>query len=193
MGFPLPSIRTLNFHLQNLSFQPGILTDVFRLLKMKLRPSSEYFETDCILTLDEMELKKSIDFCVATNSFVGSATLPNSENLLASKALVFMLGGITTRWKQTVAYYFTAESTDGSVLANIVIEIVGYATDIGLNIVSVTSDMGACNQAMWRSLGIVAGKYFKIVNIIKNPFNEEQHTYIFWPMFLIYLKILNRV
>lgn len=92
IGLPFPSIRTLNLHLQHLDFQSGILTDVFTLLKIKISNYSTTFEKDCMLTLDEMEIKKSMEFCVATNSFTGGVTIPNQENILASKALVFMFG-----------------------------------------------------------------------------------------------------
>jgi len=45
-------------------------------------------------------------FDVPLNKNVGNIILPNHEGTVTN-VLVFMLGGISTRWKQTVAYYFT--------------------------------------------------------------------------------------
>ena len=79
-------------------------------------------------------------------------------------SLVFMLGGIPTRWEQTVAYYNTGSSVDGSVFADIVLEIITCCYSIGLNVAAVTCDMGSANRAMWKKLGIVTGNK----NVTKN-------------------------
>jgi len=63
-----------------------------------------------------------------------------------------MLCGISTSWKQAVAYYFTGNSVDGSVLADIVTELVTRADCIGLHVIAVTSDMGSANRAMWKKI-----------------------------------------
>jgi hypothetical protein len=65
-----------------------------------------------------------------------------------------MLSGVTTRWKQTCAYYFTPASVDGSVLKEIICNIITKAEQIGLKVIAITSDMGSANQRMWREFGI---------------------------------------
>jgi hypothetical protein len=80
-----------------------------------------------------------------------------------------MLGGISTRWKQTVAYYYTGSSVNGGVLKNIVLSIIKYTEEIGLKVNSVTSDMGAINQAMWKSFNISCSKSGSISSSIKHP------------------------
>ena len=54
-----------------------------------------------------------------------------------------MLGGITTKWKQPVAYYFTPGSVDGSVFVPIVKDILQEAKRINLKVKAVVSDMGS--------------------------------------------------
>jgi len=56
-----------------------------------------------------MFLTEGINYDVASKSFIGNVTLPEHEGI-ANHGLVFMLGGISSRWKQTVAYYFTSDS-----------------------------------------------------------------------------------
>ena len=89
-------------------------------------------ERECCLTLDEMSITAGAEFDTRTGRFIGDVTLPDHSGI-ATHSLVFMLGGITTRWKQTVAYYFTGNSTDGSVFAPIVLSIIKHCYDIGLN------------------------------------------------------------
>jgi hypothetical protein len=55
------------------------------------------------------------------------------------------------------------------ILGDILLEIFQKTSEIGLTIHSVTSDMGAANQAMWRKFGIMAGKHPATKNFIINP------------------------
>jgi len=70
------------------------------------------FEKDCFLVLDEMYINEGIVYDVASKTFLGNVTLPDHEGV-SNHGLVFMLGGISSRWKQTVAYYFTSDSVRG--------------------------------------------------------------------------------
>lgn len=175
LHYPFPSIRTLDRRMQNLKFESGVLYEVFDFLKIKMDSMND-FQKDCTLTMDEMDLKESADFCVASGTFIGNITLPEHSGV-ASKALVVMLAGITTRWKQIVAFYFTGNSTNGSVLCDLVVEVIKCAHGIGLNVNSVTTDMGSCNQAMWRKFGIVTGRHCRTINSIPHPVNDSSALY----------------
>ena len=61
---------------------------------------------------------------------------------------MFMLGGITAKWKQPVAYFYTPGSVDGSVFEPIVKDILQEAKKIDLKVKAVVSDMGGSNQKM---------------------------------------------
>lgn len=78
---------------------------------MSLKVSSfNVYEKDCVLALDEMFITEGYSYDVASKTFVGKVTLPQHSGT-ATHGLVFMLGGISSRWKQTVAYYFTGKYT----------------------------------------------------------------------------------
>lgn len=49
-------------------------------------------ERMCCLTLDEMSIKKAIEFDPSLGTIVGHANLPGSQGI-ANSAYVFMLGG----------------------------------------------------------------------------------------------------
>lgn len=177
LNLPYPSIRTLQRRLENLKFESGILTEVFDFMKIKIDTMKQPQEKECVLLLDEMSLTESVDYDTSTSSYFGNVTLPFHElqaNVHANHALVFMLGGISTRWKQTVAYYYTSSSVDGSVLKKIILEIITLAEKLGLKVNSVTSDMGSVNQAMWKSFGIVCGQHVETSSSIVHPLDDTR-------------------
>lgn len=61
-------------------------------------------------------------FDVSINQNIGIVKLPDHEGT-ATNILDFMLGGITRRWKQTVAYYFTGKSINDTVYHDIMVNI----------------------------------------------------------------------
>jgi hypothetical protein len=171
LKYPLPSPRTLHRSIQDFKFDSGILDEVFNFLSIKVA-TLRAEERECCLTVDEMSIKPSVELDNRSGCFLGNVTLPGHSGT-ATHSLVFMLAGITTRWKQTVAYYLTGNSTDGTVFADIVIKIITLCHSIGLNVAAVTSDMGSSNRAMWRKLGIVCGNGRSLVNTFSHPCNPE--------------------
>ena len=169
--YPLPSLRTLRRSIQFVKFESGILTEVFHFLAIKVKDMNVQ-ERQCCLTLDEMSITASVELDNRNGNFIGEVTLPGHTGP-ATHSLVFMIGGISTRWKQTVAYYFASNSTDGTVFADIVTEIIERCHLIGINVVAVTSDMGSANRAMWKKLGIVGGKRTVTVNSFTHPCNPQ--------------------
>jgi hypothetical protein len=165
--YPLPSLRTLRRSIQFVKFESGILTEVFQFLAIKVRDMSVQ-ERECCLTLDEMSITASVELDNRSGNFIGDVTLPGHSGA-ATHSLVFMIGGITTRWKQTVAYYFTSNSTDGTVFATIVLDIIERCHVIGVNVAAITSEMGSANRAMWKKLGIVCGKQAVTINSFAHP------------------------
>jgi hypothetical protein len=109
---------------------------------------------------------------------LGEVTLPHHKGV-GTHVLAFLLGGVTTRWKQVVAYYFTSDSVNGAVLTDIIEQIFNKANEINLNILSVTSDMGGSNQALWRAWGVTAGRHSQIKCSIPNPIYVDEQVSIF--------------
>ena len=139
-------------------------------LKLKMKPE----ERECCLTFDEMVIQAGMQYDRELSCMCGNITLPEHEGE-TTHALVLMLGGITTRWKQTVAYRFTGNSVHGATLKPIVLEILQRTKDIVLHVNSVTSDMGSANRALWQRFGKVCSRYAKIVNMIDHPVAAGRH------------------
>ena len=175
-NYSLPSLRTLRRSLENFRFNTGILSEVFTYLAIKVSAMSPQ-ERECCMTLDEMSITAGVQYDNRNDNFLGGVTLPGHSGT-DTHVLVFMLGGITTRWKQTIAYYYAGNSTDGRVFADIVIQIIRMCHEIGLNVTAVTSDMGSPNRAMWKKLGIVIGRGIAAKNSFPHPCNSENNVCI---------------
>ena len=68
-----------------------------------------------MLLIDEMTIKLGLQYNNSIMSVVGRPTMKlggglDSSDKIATHNLVFMLCGISTKWKQTVAYEFTETS-----------------------------------------------------------------------------------
>ena len=70
-----------------------------------------------VLTLDEMSITPSLELHLGSGRLFGDTTLPGHKGQ-ATHALVFMLAGAMTRWKQVVAYHYSGNYTDGAVPAH---------------------------------------------------------------------------
>ncbi|KAJ4426849.1 hypothetical protein ANN_26648 [Periplaneta americana] len=176
-GYPLPSVRTLQRRLQNLKFDSGISREVFEFLRIKVE-SFESHEKDCVLILDEMAITSGNVYDCSLSKYFGNVTPPEHSDM-ATHVLVFMLGGVITRWKQVVAYYYTSDSVNGAVFHDIIECIFQKAEELQLNILSVTSDMGSCNQALWRAWGVTAGRYSEIKCTVAHPLHSDKVVFVF--------------
>ena len=161
LKFPLPSYRTLCRRIQNAPFAPGIQHDVLQWLKLKMDSKTEY-EKLCVLLMDEMQLRTRVEFDKGLQKIVGYVspeTLPadtgvDKEKEIASHALVFMLRGLTSSWKQTVAYLFTGNSFKREQYWDFTKRVIEASEAAGFKIQCVTSDMGPVNTALWNHVGI---------------------------------------
>ena len=173
---PLPSIRTLNRHMEHITLEPGIQKEVFDFLKLKVS-NLNIKEKECCLTLDEMAIQPGVQFDRSSSRLCGEVTLPDHSGN-ATHALVFMLSGVSTRWKQTVAYHFTGDSVRGEAMMPIINEIISLSASIGLHVVCVTSDMGSSNRAMHKAFGISCSKSSQTtgttINKIQHPFCQDR-------------------
>ena len=149
LGYPLPAIRTLQRRTESIAFNPGLLHEVFDLLALKSRQMSRR-ELLCSLVLDEMTITPGFQWDCKSDSLIGGVTLGScSPDSKASKCLVYMLAGVGVRWKQIVAYDFTAPTLRGQDMAPRMVLIMEEAFKIGIKVISVTTDMAGSNQSMW--------------------------------------------
>lgn len=103
--FQLPSKRTLSRLLRKIPIKSGInhylmdnLKETVRTLKSK--------EKLCTIIFDEISLMPHLEYNKIDDEIVGI-----ENNQIMDHALVFMVRGITRKWKQTVCYSFCKGTT----------------------------------------------------------------------------------
>lgn len=150
--YPLPTERTLQKRMEDISFEPGILQDVLDLLKLKVNTMDEA-DLDCGIVFDEMSIEEARSYCIPSGKFYGNVTT-EKHTALASHALVFMLVGIKSRWKQIVAFHFTGNSISEKVLKDILWNLIFKIEAIGCKVHFVTSDCAPSNKKFWNDIGL---------------------------------------
>ncbi|RZC42335.1 hypothetical protein BDFB_013166, partial [Asbolus verrucosus] len=95
-------------------------TKVFALALYKRGPKY------CSLIFDEVLLSQNITYCKLTDQFVGYVDMGSlgRQNILANHALVFMVHGLSSSWRQPLAYYFTRDIVKTDDLKHLVNEII---------------------------------------------------------------------
>lgn len=126
-------------------------------------------------------------YCTSTHKILGESTIPTAtentniiqmrthcEKFSANHAMIFLLAGLASRWKQVVRYEFTSGSIHSQVFKSIIEDIIKKAEGIGLQVHAVTTDMGGSNQSMWKQFGINISRYSTIEqSTIEQPTIEQ--------------------
>lgn len=121
---------------------------MFSLMEAKVAAMNDQ-EKLCCLIFDEMVISSGCQYDVRSDSLVGHVTLPDQDDAgEATHVLVAMVCGLSTRYKQIVAYFFTGNSTPPKDLGLKILDILRETHKIGLKVISMTSDMGPSNQAL---------------------------------------------
>jgi len=113
LGQPLPAERTLYQRIEHIKFTPGILHEVLTALKTKVEMMGNEYQKECCILIDEMAILPKYEFDASLGMVIGTPTIPASNGNFDDRAthgLVYMLAGISNRWKQVVGYQFTGNS-----------------------------------------------------------------------------------
>lgn len=112
-----------------------------------------------------MSIEEVRSYCISFGNFYGNVTTEN-QAVLASHAMVFMLVGIRSRWKQVVAFHFTGNRVSENVLKNILWDLISRIEAIGGKVHFITSDCAPCNKKFWNDIGL---KFHKNDVLDSNP------------------------
>jgi hypothetical protein len=169
-GYPLPSYRSLCQHVEELRMAPGIQEDLFQLLQIKTEKLSPE-DRDCCLLLDEVQLKPRIEYDNSLKTLIGyispefETVFNKSNNNVAEKALVFMIKGIHSSYKQPLAWFLTGKSMNCKKLWQVTNTVIKQLYKCNMLVRVVTSDMGTTNVGMWKEAGLNVNDDIKLCSI----------------------------
>ena len=111
-----------------------------------------------MVSFDEIHLRKKLTYVPWMDSVEGNEDFGalGKTRRLADHALTFMVRGLTARWKQPVAYFFSAGPTSAEVLSKLLEQTVRKLRQAGLVPVATVCDMGKPNQKLYDELGVSA-------------------------------------
>ena len=159
--FQLPAPTTLVTALQNLHVKPGLCTNIVNLLKVSVNKMRD-IEKVCSVVFDEISLKAGLTYNPQDDLVEGFEDFGSlgRTRLTATHALVFMIRGISSKWKQPIAYYLTNGPCKHKFISIFLFEILNSILDIGLKPVVIICDQGTNNRALFKDLHISISKPF---------------------------------
>ena len=170
----LPSVSTLQKMLQKLQFHPGFHQFTLNSLEAKCKHMSQA-DKQCVILMDEMSLKEAVHYNSSKDEVIGYEDYGlNKGPGLANHATVFMVRGLTNKWKQPFAYFFSSGAIKATKLKTLLIEAIRAINKTGLICCAIVCDQGSNNQSVMKSLGINVNKPFFTVddnkiNLIYDP------------------------
>eukprot|EP00794_Sanderia_malayensis_P002527 gene2527-2922_t len=185
----LPCERTLRDYSNIIHPKVGFNKETFDVLKhqaSKLEGTGKYV----VLMFDEVSIKDDLMFDSHTGDLVGFIDIGEDLNdmfhagnsrdvttAIASHALVFMVGGLSSRLKFSLGYFGTQSATS-YMLFPLMWKAVGLCeTCAGLKVVCVVSDKASPNQKMYRMHRLKDGVVYSTPNVFAT--DEDRDLYFF--------------
>jgi hypothetical protein len=112
----MPHLSTIRKWYGNIDGSPGFSTQALKLLEQKVKYAEEKKKPEVIvsLMLDDMSIKKQIDYDAKTSSFKGFVDLGtgavDDDSKPATEALILMVVGVNYHFKIPIGYFFISGS-----------------------------------------------------------------------------------
>jgi hypothetical protein len=152
---PLPVKSTLVTVLRSIPLHPGLNEEVLAHLRSVVNNFQCEEEKYCALLFDEMSIKPHLSYDSSQDKILGYVDHGHQgqQGILAKQALVFMVRGLRTKWKQPLCFYFSHGATPATVLVGLIKEVLAALKSMGLKTVATICDMGASNVKALHLLG----------------------------------------
>jgi len=153
----MPHPRTIRRWLSAFSARPGLTQHSFTTITEQLKgPNANAYKL-CTLHMDEMEIKRQVDFDRRSGQVygftdIGCGALDDDSQPQATKVLMVVAVGVTGYWKLPVAYYLT-DSSNAQLQSSVLNDVIKQLWECGCVAISVTFDGCYANQKTLLTLG----------------------------------------
>uniref|UniRef100_A0A146L106 Transposable element P transposase n=1 Tax=Lygus hesperus TaxID=30085 RepID=A0A146L106_LYGHE len=152
----LPSRSTLKRFEARVPLNTGVHNFIIDFFKKEV-PKWPEEKKICTLVFDEVSIKKNLQYNVGQDKIVGVVDRGLSrKNVIANQALVAMVKGTVTSWKQVVGHWFTSGVEPATCIHEAVYQCLDQLTSAGLRIKLLICDQGAKNRSVVKRMGITA-------------------------------------
>lgn len=162
----LPSISTLRTWIRVIDLKTGFNTTFLKKLRTRVDIMSN-LEKQCVLLMDEISLKKSVEYDERLDVFEGFQDFAEEggrSTKEASHAIVFMARGLYHNWSVPLAYYLSSGSVIAKQLKICLERCFVEIEKLGLNINALVCDQGSNNRSVYSMFGVSHEKPYIIFN-----------------------------
>lgn len=177
-GKHLPAESTIKNWYRNVEASPGTLQIALDLLKRKVESDQNKQKKVYVsLMLDEMSIRQQQFWDDSKKEWhglvdFGSELIKGDSDVVASKALVYLVNSTNEHWKLPVAYYFTHSMT-GSELASLTRHVIEQLHETGIIVTSLTFDGPRVNISMAQELGGQLWHYLRLKTSFEHPITKQ--------------------
>ena len=163
--FCLPHPRTLERRIECLEFPPGLHDIVIEYFKIKTK-SLKDLEKICTLSIYEASIKANLSYSIKNDEVISLEDLGEETKSLkpACYLSVLMVKGVFKKFEKPIGYYFVHTAIDATFLKNAIIHAIKKLQEIGLDIITLSSDMGSNFLSLAKLLGATAQSPYFMVN-----------------------------
>lgn len=130
-AFIIPSVKTLRRSVKKLKIYPGFNRNLLNTFKVKVNSMSPESKLCCIV-FDEMSLKEGVSYNSERDEVEGLEDFGyiGRSSFVDNHALVFMLRGLTSKWKQPIGYFLSNSTVSSGMLKSLMEQCITEACDL---------------------------------------------------------------
>lgn len=187
-NFPHPSTLRKYYANSSSNGEPGISKDSLESLRKLVAENGTVY---CTLSLDEMSIRRNVQWSDRRKKFVGGITygsIPNNAEYLpvANNAIVFMVNGINIKFNLPIQFEFI-NSLQSHEKAAMILMALKVLNEIGIKVMAITFDGLANNISTCNLLGACFNVDGDFRPHIINPYTKEKVYIILDPPHMIKL------
>ena len=160
--FRMPTIKTLKNSLKHLQVYPGFNENFLCAFQHKVEAMTEQSKV-CALVVDEMSIKECTTYDSRRDEIEGLEDFGSAgrSRFVANHATVFMVRGLSTKWKQPLAYFLSSGPVNAVMLKTLTLQCIDKVKKIGLCLKVMICDQGSNNRsALHTHLGVTPAQPF---------------------------------
>lgn len=185
--FPTPTPRTLRLHLSEYKFKPGTQEVNMKVLKRKVDVLNlAHYQKKMLIGFDEKSIVPGVKYDPSIRERIGYATLDptaaqksKNPSQIATHGQLYLALGLNPRFKETLGYDFTSNSTDPAAMKKRLFTMIIQAeNETGLEVMGLIMDMGPTNLSFLKYIGIVLSKVDPVC-FVPHPNDSSRKLFMF--------------
>ena len=172
--FVMPCKTTLMNLLKKCNVFPGFHSKVMDALANRARNLNEN-DKQVVLVFDEMAVKTGLSYDKSEDCIAGVEDFGElgKTKLLADQALVFMVRGLASKWKQCIGYFYSSGPIKAETLQCLTLKAIEKLATAGFKVRALVCDQGTNNRRFIETLaGVTADKPYLL--------HADQKVHIFY-------------